>query len=314
MKTAILNEKRIVNIIMLIIFTILLFQPSSYAQITDSFRFVFMTDIHVQPELKADEGFKQAIAKVNELLPDFVITGGDLIMDALGQSFERSTMLYDMYNEICNDFTMPVYNTIGNHEVFGLYEKSSISPDHPEYGKEMYKQRIGHGKTYYSFDHNGWHFIVLDAIGFTPERKYIGEIDSSQIVWLKDDLSKTDNATPIVVSTHIPFISVGEQMLKGGAAAFSPAAIIANSNDIIALFHEHNLKLVLQGHLHIVEDIHIAGVHYITGGAVSGKWWEGARDGFPEGFVVIDVNGDSFAWSYETYGWQAVAENESEKK
>jgi len=48
----------------------------------NSFRFVFMTDIHVQPELKADQGFRTAIAKVNELEPDFVITGGDLIMDA----------------------------------------------------------------------------------------------------------------------------------------------------------------------------------------------------------------------------------------
>ena len=62
---------------------------------------------------------------------------------------------------------MPVYNTLGNHEVFGLYEKSGISPEHPEYGKQMYKNKLGDGKTYFSFDHIGWHFIILDGIGFT---------------------------------------------------------------------------------------------------------------------------------------------------
>lgn len=42
----------------------------------NSFRFVFMTDIHVQPELDGDDGFKQAIAEVNTMQPkpDFVIT------------------------------------------------------------------------------------------------------------------------------------------------------------------------------------------------------------------------------------------------
>ena len=60
----------------------------------DKFSFVFMTDIHVQPELSADKGLMAAIKKVNELNPDFVITGGDLIMDALGQTKERADSLY----------------------------------------------------------------------------------------------------------------------------------------------------------------------------------------------------------------------------
>lgn len=271
-----------------------------------SFRFVYMTDIHVQPENKADEGFKTAIAKVNELKPDFVITGGDLIMDALGQNSERTTMLYDMYLEICKDFQMPVYQTIGNHEVFGLYEESGIQPDHPDYGKKMYMKRMGVEKTYSSFDFNNWHFILLDGIGFTPERKYIGEIDSVQIEWLKNDLVHVDKQTPIVVSTHIPFVSVADQMRSGGTAALSPGAVIAKSNEILALFSEHNLKLVLQGHLHIVEEIIFQDTHFITGGAVSGKWWHGPRAGFPEGFVVLDVYEDNFDWHYQTYGWKSV--------
>ncbi|MBU0755753.1 MAG: calcineurin-like phosphoesterase C-terminal domain-containing protein [Planctomycetes bacterium] len=49
----------------------------------------------------------------------------------------------------------------------------------------------------------------------------------------------------------------------------------------------------------------------MTGGAVCGAWWEGAYDGFPEGFVVIDIEGDDFSWRYETYGWKAEPEQET---
>ena len=87
---------------------------------SESFTFVFMTDIHVQPEKRAAEGFRSAIDKVNSINPDFVITGGDLIMDALGQTQGRSDSLYNLYQNLMAQFKMPVYNTMGNHEVFGL--------------------------------------------------------------------------------------------------------------------------------------------------------------------------------------------------
>jgi Icc protein len=271
----------------------------------NAFRFVFMTDIHLQPERKASEGFASAIKKVNALDPDFVITGGDLIMDALGQSFGRADSLYNLYQTMLPLFKMPVYNTMGNHEVFGLYEDSGIPMSHEEFGKKMFKNRLGNGKTYYSFDHKGWHFMILDGIGFTPERRYYGHVDSLQLVWLKNDLSEVDAGTPIVISTHIPFFSVYGQMTNGPNFAMSESSVITNALDVIKAFEGHNLKLALQGHLHMVEEIRYRNTTYITGGAVSGAWWKGARDGFPEGFTVVDVNGNDFSWHYETYGWQA---------
>jgi Icc protein len=271
-----------------------------------NFSFVFMTDIHVQPELDADSGFRAAVARVNGLKPNFVITGGDLIMDALGKSFERSTALYRLFSDICTDFEMPVYHTLGNHEVFGLFEESGIDPDHPEYGKEMFKNRLGKGKTYYSFDYKGWHIIILDGVGLTPERGYIGLVDEAELVWLESDLEKVDKKIPIAVSVHIPMVSVYEQMKFSPTAALGAGAVVNNSLEVSDLFRDHNLKLVLQGHLHIVEEIIYRGVHYITGGAVCGSWWKGARDGFPEGFVLVTVRGEEFDWEYVTFGWNAA--------
>jgi 3',5'-cyclic AMP phosphodiesterase CpdA len=234
-----------------------------------------------------------------------VLTGGDLIMDALGQSQGRADSLFTLYTTLQNEFNMPVYNTMGNHEVFGLYEKSGISPQHEEYGRGMYLKYMNYDQSYYSFDHNGWHFIVLDGIGFTPERRYYGHIDSLQIEWLENDLHSVDTKTPIVITTHIPFVSVYGQFVNGATHALSGGEVIVNAHDVLKKFEHHNLKLVLQGHLHEVEHIEFKGTHFITGGAVCAEWWKGPRDGFPEGFVVIDTKRGEFEWRYETFGWES---------
>ena len=275
---------------------------------SNAFSFVFMTDIHLQPENKAVEGFNQAIDSVNAINPDFVITGGDLIMDALGQSFERSDSLYNIYNEAQNRFNVPVYNTKGNHEIFGIYEKSGISNSHPEYENKMFENRIG--KRYYSFDHKGWHFMILDGIEDTGESSYIGKVDSLQMEWIKSDLAKIDNSTPIAISIHIPFITAETQLASGSLEPNRPTTTITNSKEVLGLFDDYNLKLALQGHLHIVEDIYARGTHFLTGGAVSSGWWGGPYNGMEEGFLVVKIDGEEIDWEYFDFGWEVEPKSE----
>ena len=73
-----------------------------------NFRFVFMTDIHIERRRRAVEGFKQAIEHVNNLKPkpDFVITGGDLVMDILNKDFEKADMLIELYKETVKELEM----------------------------------------------------------------------------------------------------------------------------------------------------------------------------------------------------------------
>jgi 3',5'-cyclic AMP phosphodiesterase CpdA len=272
----------------------------------ESFTFVFMTDIHLQPEKNAVEGFNQAIDSVNKLNPDFVITGGDLVMDVLGQDFERSEMLFNLYNESLQRFNMPVYNTMGNHEIFGIYKESGVESDHPEYGEKMFEKRIG--KRYYSFDHKGWHFIILDGVEDTRESSYIGKIDSVQMEWIKSDLERIDFETPIAVSVHIPFITSYMQILYGSLKPNNESLVITNAKEVLDLFKDYNLKLALQGHLHFHEDIYTQGIHFVTGGAVSSRWWQGKEHGMEEGFLLIKVSGDDFEWEYVDYGWEVEEE------
>ena len=80
--------------------------------------------------------------------------------------------------------------------------------------------------------------------------------------------------------------------------------MVVNSKEVLDLFKNYNLKLVLQGHLHTVEDIFVDGIHFITGGAVSAAWWTGPNMGFEEGFMYITVNGENINWKYVDYGWE----------
>ncbi len=272
-------------------------QQSKY----DSFTFAFLTDIHLQPESNAVQGFLKAIDTINDLRPEFVITGGDQIMDAMGQRYGRADSLYDLYQETVKELKMPVYNTIGNHELYGIYSRSGADKDHPDYGEKMFENRIG--KSYYSFDHKGWKFMILNSIEDTGQESYIGMIDQSQIDWIKAELQKTDPETPIVISTHIPFITAFTQKYAGTTVPNPPSRVVINGKDIIDLFNGYNLKLVLQGHLHTIEDIFIDGIHFITAGAVSAGWWRGPNRGFEEGFVLVEVKGDEFDWKYVDYNW-----------
>lgn len=269
----------------------------------NEFTFVFMTDIHLQPEKNAVEGFTKAIEKVNSLKPDFVITGGDLVMDALGVNFERADMLYDLYAENMKKFNMPVYNTMGNHEVFGLYsEKSGIKPDHPEYLEKMFVNRLG--EKNYSFDHKGWHFMILDSVEEGDDGNYYGSIDSLQAEWIKTDLAGIEKETPIVISTHIPFFTTFQQVLYNSTDPNGSGLVITNSKQVKDLFKGYNLKLVLQGHLHVVEEIYIMDCNYLIGGAVCGAWWKGSNYGTEEGFMFIRVKEGAFSWEYIDYGWE----------
>lgn len=266
------------------------------------FSFVFMTDIHLQPEKNAVEGYRMAIRTVNNLNPDFVITGGDLIYDALVQDYERADILYNLYVETTQEFDMPVYNTLGKHDLFGIYILN-FDTVQPEYEKKMYIKRIG--ETYYSFDYKGWHFMILDPFIITEEKGYTNSVDVEQMDWIKSDLAKVNKDIPIVITTHLPFITAAKQYEDGPLSPNTKDFVINNSREVLDLFKEYDLKLVLQGHLHILEEIFIGGTHFITGGAVSGRWWEGSNKGVEEGYVIVNIKGKAFDWEYIDYGWEA---------
>lgn len=280
-------------------------------EVADSFSFIFMTDIHLQPERGAATAFSGAIEKANTLDADFVMTGGDLVYDVLRGNFERSDSLFRMYKNAVQGFKMPVYHCIGNHELFGIYKESDVDSTHPDYKYGMFERHLG--KTYYSFDHKGWHFIVLNSIE-EKDQRYIGLINAPQMEWLKEDLAEVDHATPIVITTHIPLISTQRQVYPKNLITEVPNELwVYNRKEVLDLFKEHNLKLVLQGHLHWVEDINVQNrTRFITGGAIAGRpsWRriDDRGDGIrydEEGFMILHIKGEDIEWNYIDINWES---------
>jgi 3',5'-cyclic AMP phosphodiesterase CpdA len=268
------------------------------------FTFVFMTDIHVMPERNAPKGFQAAIKTINREKPDFVITGGDLIYDALKVKYARADSLYNLYTDAMKGFKMPVYNTIGNHEYFAVYRNAGPDTANPEAGTGLFEQRIG--KTCQTFTRNGWKFFLLNSVRIAGNRTYYGGIDPAQVEWIKKELASTDTATPIILVSHIPFRTVYNQVVEGASAANDSAGVILNANDVLNLFARYNLKLVLQGHQHYYEEIHVGKTWFVTAGSVAGAWWQGEYMGVPEGYLLVHAAKDSVTWEYKSYGWTAV--------
>jgi len=271
-----------------------------------SFDFVFFTDTHIEPELDAAHGCNMCFSKIVSLKPEFAIMGGDHVFDALGVTGTRAGLVFDLYRKTEQLLEMPVYHTIGNHDVFGVLKKSGVAPDDPAYGKKMFEDRIG--RTFYSFDRNGYHFVVLDSIQPTADRMWEARVDAPQLHWLADDLKKAGANVPVIAVIHCPlvtaFATYAEVMTEGRKYN---TMTVANAPEVLAAFEGYNVIAVLQGHTHVTELVSYKSTQYITSGAVCGNWWHGPRMGVPEGFTVVSLREGKISTRYETYGFHSVA-------
>ncbi len=284
--------------------------PSPATQQPGSFDYLFITDTHIQPELAAADGCALAFKKAASLHVDFAIQGGDHVFDALAVNRKRADSLFDLYAHTEQALGLKVHHTIGNHDHFGLFTSSGIEASAPGYGKQLFQERVG--PTYYSFDHKGYHFVVLDTIQPTPDRSWEARIDDTQFAWLQTDLAKIPAGTPVIVTAHVPLASgiasYGPSNPRSAAveAPSHPQMIVANANIVIDELQKHNTLAVFQGHTHVNEVVRFRGIPYITGGAVCGNWWHGTRFGIPEGFTVVSLRNGKLDWRYETYGFKSI--------
>ncbi len=271
-----------------------------------NFDFVFFTDTHIEPELNAAAGCASCFQKIEAMKPEFAIMGGDHVYDAASVDGTRANLVFDLYRKTQAALEMPLHHVIGNHDIFGVIEKSGVAKSDPLYGKKIYEERVG--RTYYSFEHKGHHFVVLDSIQPTEDRLWEARIDEGQMKWLAEDLQKAGAGTPVIVAVHVPIVTAfstfGADYIRGGSKYST--LTVANAPEVLRAFDPYNVIAVLQGHTHINETVQYKKTQYITGGAVCGNWWHGPHMGFPEGFTVVSLRGGKISTRYETYGFQSV--------
>jgi Icc protein len=283
-------------------------------------RVVFATDSHlmVNNQLRSEDGLRAALGAIESLTPkpDLILFGGDLTHESPILDFPAAEQLIDRFLKIWKDHTdLPSFFTFGNHDLVGT-KNASVSREDPRFGKGLYRMRLALERDFYAFRKNGWRFIVLDDVLPEPDGSYVGEFPEEQLAFLRAEL-QTDSQMPTVICGHIPSVSVlpslgicGETKTNGATIETPAALVTRNASVLHHVFNETkaNVKLVLAGHLHHLEQIQIDGISYLNGGAICGNWWKGAQMGCPEGFLVLELNRDGTVQSeYRSYGWKASA-------
>src|SRR5207244_7631692 len=114
------------------------------------FSFVHLTDTHIQPELGATEGVRKAFAAVRALpeKPAFALVGGDLVFDAAAVPRERADRVYDLWRQESEQLGLPLYHSIGNHDLYQVNPKATGAKEDSGYGKAMWQRRLGLERTY----------------------------------------------------------------------------------------------------------------------------------------------------------------------
>ena len=95
------------------------------------------------------------------------------------------------------------------------------------------------GKGYYSFDHQGVHFIALvNVMNFKANG--LGALGDDQLAWLENDLKGRSASTPIVVFAHMPMWTIYEPWGWG----------TGDSGQAMSYLRRFGSVTVLNGHIH----------------------------------------------------------------
>jgi Icc protein len=236
----------------------------------EGFSFAYISDSHIQ-HIKGnqfvrnwDQGLKRAVAECNLMTPrpDFVMFGGDLAQ--LGNKPEL-----DHGAEFLAGLNYDVKMVMGEHDYY---------LDLGEYWSELF------GPQYYSFDHKGVHFVVLNSIltydDWTFNRWPTAEqrmnemagldnpngspfmVGEKQRDWLQQDLANVSKDTPIVVFSHSPL----QKIYKGWNFWTDDA------EQVQAILEPYSRVNVIYGHVHQIQYNQIGNIAFNSVMATAWPW------------------------------------------
>jgi len=220
--------------------------------------FAAINDTHVL-DAKSVAIVNRAVASINaNKAIRFTMVLGDVATDGQWPELQLAKRSLEQLERPC--FVIP-----GNHDV------APASPDiYANYERAF-------GDTQWRQDEEGWVFIGLDTCNGTASDV---TVPPERIAWLEKRLRHVNKKRPVALFTHHPF--------NPNTKAYR----VANADDVVGLFAEHNLRLVASGHFHGNQVEERDGITYVTTACCSTT-----RDNFDgtkeKGYRVFRMNDEA---------------------
>ena len=204
---------------------------AAQAATAGGFSFVQISDSHIGFKQEANPDvagtLSEAIARINAMPvpPAFVVHTGDITHLAKPAEF-------DLAAEVLKDLKPgPLHVIPGEHDVLDGDVKGYLA----RYGKGT------KGNGWYSFDHDGVHFLALvNVVDLRPGG--LGYLGDEQLEWIEDDVKHLSSETPIVVLAHMPLWPAYAEWGWGTDDAARALGYLARFGSVT----------VLNGHIHQV--------------------------------------------------------------
>ena len=193
------------------------------------FTFLQISDTHIGFDKAANPHARdtalQAVEKIKALpqQPDLILHTGDITHLSTDAQFDDA-------RQILSGLNAPVFYVPGEHDFLDEGQGKAFLA---HYGKGT------KGSGWYSFDHNGVHFVALNNVA-NLKPGGMAHIGDEQLAWLRRDLTGLSASTPLVVFGHIPLWTVYEQWGWG----------TDDSAQALALLRRFGSVTVLNGHIH----------------------------------------------------------------
>ncbi len=201
------------------------------------------------------QGYQDGILEIadiaNQERPDFVFHCGDLT--PFGQVNQ-----YDEVVSALDTFTVPVYTTVGNHDI-------------REGGGARYLQHFG--SSTYSFDSGPVHFTVFNTS--------TNDVSETEIDWLENDLSQSSSDIKFVFTHTPPF---------DPRTGYEHAMMNETSAErLMTLFEAQGVNTVFAGHIHMYNESMRNGVRYVITGGAGASLYVSEEEGGIHHFVNVTV-------------------------
>ena len=212
--------------------------------------------------------YAEAIAAANDLRPEFVVMGGDMVDDPASE--EQLEAVLRITSRL--DASIPMFWVPGNHDIAA----DTVKPTR----HSIDKYREVFGPDYYAFDRGPIRFLVLDTVVLDSPQQVPDELDE-QLAWFEREVDRAgEQQRQVILFGHHPLFV---------AEAGEPDSYWNLPRELrrhlLEVIHRGRIKNAFAGHWHRNSIARDGDFEMVTSGPVGYPLGDD-----PSGFRLVSIN------------------------